>query len=117
MEGGEDPEPPRFSIEDNVLRGGRKLYVLRLHHGATLQNAVEATVDFHCKTVCFNQLFGDMNIFSIVLMLMFHYFYEDEDGPPFLLRRSLHCTISTLLLIHYNRIGKACLSNPIADNV
>jgi hypothetical protein len=30
-------------------------------------SAAEATVDLHCKTVCFNQLFGDMNIFIIVL--------------------------------------------------
>ena len=67
MEGGENHEPPRFCIEVNVPRGGRKLAVLRLHHGATLQSAVEATVDLHCKTVCFNQLFGDVNIFSIVL--------------------------------------------------
>ena len=44
-----------------------QLAVLRLHHGATLQSAVEATVDLYCKTVCFNQLFGDLNIFSIVL--------------------------------------------------
>jgi hypothetical protein len=29
--------------------------------------AVEATVDLHCKTVCFYQLFGDVNIFSIAL--------------------------------------------------
>ena len=67
MEGGENHEPPRFCIEVNVPRGGRKLAVLRLHHVATLQSAVEATVDLHCKTVCFNQLFGDVIIFSIVL--------------------------------------------------
>ena len=67
MEGGENHEPPRFCIEVNVPRGGRKLAVLRLHHGATLQSAVEATVDLHCKTVCFNQLFGDVNILDIVL--------------------------------------------------
>ena len=60
-------EPPRLYIEVNVPRGGQKLAVLRLHHGATLQSAVEATVDLHCKTVCFNQLFGDVIIFSIVL--------------------------------------------------
>ena len=35
-------------------------------YGVTLQSAAEATVDIHCKTVCFNQLFGDVNIFSIV---------------------------------------------------
>ena len=67
MEGGENHEPPRFSIEVNVPRGERKLAVLRLHHGAPLQSAVEATVDLHCKLVCFNQLFGDMIIFIIVL--------------------------------------------------
>ena len=41
--------------------------VLRLHHTATLQGAVEATVDVHCKTVCFNLLFGDVNILIIAL--------------------------------------------------
>ena len=50
-----------FCIEVNVARGGRRLAVFLLHHGA-----VEATVDLHCKTVCFNQLFGDVNIFNIV---------------------------------------------------
>jgi hypothetical protein len=53
-------EPPRFCIEVNVPRGGQKLAVLRLHHGTTIQSAVEATEDLHCKTVCFNKLFGDM---------------------------------------------------------
>jgi hypothetical protein len=56
-----------FCIEVNVLGGGWKLAVLQLHHGATLQSAAEATGDLHCKTVCFNQLFGDVNIFTIVL--------------------------------------------------
>ena len=32
MEGGENKEPPRFHIDVNVPRGGRKLAVLRLHH-------------------------------------------------------------------------------------
>ena len=59
-------EPPRFCIEVNVPRGGRKPAVLWLHLGATLQSAVEATVDLHCKRMCFNQLFGDMIIFSRV---------------------------------------------------
>ena len=54
-------------IEVNVPRGGQKLAVLQLYHGATLQSAVEATVDLHCKIVCFNQLFGNVIIFSIVL--------------------------------------------------
>ena len=52
MEGGENYEPPRF--------------FLRVHCCATLQSAVEATVDLHYKMVCFNQLFVDVNIFSIV---------------------------------------------------
>ena len=52
MEGGENQKPPRFCIEVNVPRG-RKLAVLQLQHGSTLLSAVEATVDFHCKTVCF----------------------------------------------------------------
>ena len=55
MEGGENHEPPRLCIEVNVPRGGWKLAVLRLHHGAALQSAVEATVDLHCKAVFFNQ--------------------------------------------------------------
>jgi hypothetical protein len=52
MEGGEYHEPPRFSIEVNVPRGGWKLAVLRLHHDATLQSAVEATVDIS-KYFCY----------------------------------------------------------------
>ena len=66
MEGGENHEPSRFCIEVNVPRGRRKIAVFRLHHGATPESAVEATVD-HCKTVCFNQLFGGVTIFCIVL--------------------------------------------------
>jgi hypothetical protein len=61
MEGGENHEPPRFCIEVNVPRERGKLAVLRLHH-----RAVEATVDLLCKIVCFNHLFGDVIIFSIV---------------------------------------------------
>ena len=67
MEGGENHVPPRICIEFNVPRAGKKLAVLRLNHGATLQSVAEATVDLHCQAVCFNQLFGDANIFSIVL--------------------------------------------------
>ena len=69
MEGSENHEPPRLCIEVNVPRGEWKLAVLRLHRGATLQSAVEVTVDLHCKTMCFNQLFGDVNIFSVVLSI------------------------------------------------
>ena len=64
MEGDENHEPPRFCIEVNVPRGGRKLAALQLHHGATLQSA---DVDLLCKIVCFNKLFGDVIIFCIVL--------------------------------------------------
>ena len=60
MKGGKNHEPPRFCIEVNVPRGGQKLAVLWLHHGATLQSTVEATLDFHCRTLCFNQLFVGM---------------------------------------------------------
>ena len=67
MEGGENHEPPRFCIEVNVPKGGQKLAVLRLHHGATLQSAVEANVELLCKMVCFNLLFDDVIIFSIIL--------------------------------------------------
>jgi hypothetical protein len=56
MEEGENHDPPRFCIELNVPRGGRKLAVLWLHQGATLQSAVEATVDLYFETVCFNYL-------------------------------------------------------------
>ena len=58
MEGCENQELPKFCIEVNVPRGGLTLALPQLHYGATLQIAVEATVDLHCKTVCFNQLFG-----------------------------------------------------------
>jgi hypothetical protein len=44
MEGGENQEPPRFCIEVKAPRGGRKLAVLWLHHGATIQSAIEAIV-------------------------------------------------------------------------
>ena len=60
MEGGKTHEPPRCCIEVNVPSGGQKLAVLRLQHCATLQSAVEATVDLRCKTVFYNQLFGKM---------------------------------------------------------
>ena len=66
MEGGKNHEIPRFCIEVNVPRGGRKLAVLWLYHGATLHSVAEATVD-HCKIGCLYRLFGDVNIFSIVL--------------------------------------------------
>ena len=49
MEGGENPQPPRFSMEVSVPRGGWKLAVPRLQHGADLQSAGEATIDLHCK--------------------------------------------------------------------
>jgi hypothetical protein len=50
MDGGENHEPPRFCIEVNVPRGGRKLAVHQLHHGVTLLSAVEATADL-CEIV------------------------------------------------------------------
>ena len=97
MEGGEKHESPRFFIEVNVPRGW-KLAVLWLHHGATLQSTIEATVDLHCKTVCFNQLFGDMNIFSIVLskkdnfvnVLKCIFMKFTEDDPPLPPLMSVH---------------------------
>ena len=49
-----EPRVPRFWIEVNVLRGGWKLAVLRLHHGATLQSAVEAIVEPLCKIVFYS---------------------------------------------------------------
>ena len=70
MEWGLNHEPLRFCIKVNVPREVRKLAVLRLHHGATLQSAVEATVDLLCKTVCFNQLFEGgafVLMFSLIL--------------------------------------------------
>jgi hypothetical protein len=66
MEWGDNHEPPRFCIEVNVPKGRWKIAVLQLHHGATLEDAVEATVDLHCKQ-CFNQLFFDVNIFSVLV--------------------------------------------------
>ena len=56
---GENLVRTKFCIEVNVLRG-RKLAVLRLHHGANKHSAVEATVDLLCKIVCYNKLFGDV---------------------------------------------------------
>jgi hypothetical protein len=83
MKGGENHETLRFSIEVNVAREGWTLTVLWLHHGATLQSAVGATVVLYCNTVCFNKLFGEVNIFSIVLSkkdsflnVLPFYFYE-----------------------------------------
>ena len=66
MIGSENHEPPRFIIEVIVPRGGWTLSVLQLHHGATLQSVFEATVDLHCKTVCYNLLFHDVNMFTKV---------------------------------------------------
>ena len=68
---GHTHEPPGFCIEINVPRGGRKLAVLRLHHGTTSESAVEATVDLHCKTVCFNQLFGENILYSFLKIITF----------------------------------------------
>ena len=56
IEGGQAYKPPKFCIEVNVARGGWKLAVLWLHHGSTLQSAVEVTVDFHCKGSVINYL-------------------------------------------------------------
>ena len=44
----------------NVARGGWKLAVLQLHHGATPDSAVEVTAGLRCKKVLFNQLFGNI---------------------------------------------------------
>jgi hypothetical protein len=79
MKGGEAYKPPGFYIEVNVARGGQKLVFLRLHHGTTPDSAVEVNVNLNCKTVYFNQLFGDMYIFSTVSsksipFLMFQFF-------------------------------------------
>ena len=87
--GGENHEPPRFCIEVNVPRGGQKLAILWLHHGATPQSAVEATVDLHDKAVCFNHLFGDVNVFSIVFQC-FTIFIFMKFLPPLPPLRSLH---------------------------
>ena len=51
MKEGENHELPRFCIEVNVLRGGQKQVVLQQFHSATLQSAVEATVDLLCQIV------------------------------------------------------------------
>ena len=63
-----------FVLKSSVPRGGQKLAVLRIHHCATLQSAVQVIVGLHCKTVSFNQLFGDVNIFSIVLSKYYDFF-------------------------------------------
>ena len=64
LEVGENHEPPRFCIEVNVPRGGRKLAVLRLRHGAPLQSAVKAAVDLHCKTLCKYNTVDPSSVFS-----------------------------------------------------
>ena len=53
---------PRFCVEVSVPREGWKVVVLQLYHGAILEGADEATVDLHCKTVCFNQLFEGVKV-------------------------------------------------------
>lgn len=60
VEGGEQHAQYMFCIEVNVAREEWKIAVLLVQHGATLQSSVETTVDIHCKTVCFNQVFGDI---------------------------------------------------------
>ena len=67
-----------------------KTMSLRLHHGATLQSAAETTVDLHCTTVCFNQLFCDIFLcFTIYIFMKF----TEEDGPSIPPLRSLHWSI------------------------
>ena len=71
MDGGEAYyQPPRFCIEVNVARGGRKLAVFRLNLGAIPDSTVEVTVNLHClhcrPTVYFNQLFDDVNKCSFI---------------------------------------------------
>jgi hypothetical protein len=93
MEGGETQEPTRFCIEINVPRGERKLSILQLHSGATLQSAVEATVD-HCKTVY--QLIGDeyiLNSYPQRNSCNITYFYE--------IHREFTSPSSSPLLRHY----------------
>ena len=87
MEGGKNHERPRFCIEVNLPKGGCKIPFLRLHHGTTIQSAVDAAVDIHYKTVCFNLLFDDVNIFSVVLSKKDNLFYYCPPLPPL---RSLH---------------------------
>ena len=87
MEGGENHAPPRFCIEVNVPRGGRKLAILWLHHGYTLQSDVEAIVDLHCKIMCFNQLY--LVYFLSYKRIIFVCFTE-EDSPPLPSLKTLH---------------------------
>jgi hypothetical protein len=56
------------SCHNDCVSLWKGIRTIRLHNGTTLHSAAEATVDLHCKTVCFNELFGDVNIFSIVLI-------------------------------------------------
>ena len=93
MEGGETHEPPRSCFEVDVSRGGWKPAVLWLNHGATQQRAVEATVDLNCKTVSFNQLFGDVNILSIVSSKKVHFL-----NVTLFLLNSLRSVVLSLLL-------------------
>ena len=52
MEVAELHEPPILYTEVNIARQGRKIAVLRLHHGATVEGAVEIIVECNCKTMC-----------------------------------------------------------------
>ena len=72
MEGGENQESLGYVLKSMYPEEDRSYL---LHCGATLQSATEATVDLHCKTVCINKLFGDVNIFRIVLSEKDNFFH------------------------------------------
>jgi hypothetical protein len=83
MERGENHELPRFCFEVNVPRGGRKLAVYSYTMVLTCRVLLRLLLTFIAKTVCFNQLFGGVKIFSIVLSkndnffnVSLFYFYE-----------------------------------------
>jgi hypothetical protein len=105
MEGGENHDPPRFCIEVNVRRGGQKLAFPLLHYSATQQNAVEDTVDLHCKTMCFNKLFGGVNIFLQVLSKKDTsvYAFFSHNTMPQMSQILRECAIGTLTTGMYTR--------------
>ena len=63
-----------FVLKSMYPEEDQNVFLLNLHHGATLQRTVEATVDLHYKAVWLIQLFGNVNRFRI--------FPSSSEEPP-----------------------------------
>ena len=61
MKGGENHEPPRSCIEVLMYPEEDGSWLSFSYTMVLPYSAAVATVDLHCKTVCFNKLFGDVN--------------------------------------------------------